>query len=472
MLGKIEILIINDDKHTTDLFSSILKRNSYSPSCIYTGQKGFELANNYDYGLIILGLTIPDIDSLELLKRIKGARVSAPVIAVGGYNDVDRACKAVNLGAYGFVYNTSESDLILNTIKNALNQHKLEQDLQKIQQSLSNQFDFIGSSKVVAQFREKIKRVAMSASRVLIIGEPGSGKHAAAKYIHYCSDRATKPFIAVNCASINPERSNSFLYLESELFGHEKDAFIGASDNHRGKFERADGGTIFLNEIGVLNDDLQAKLLRAIETGVVRHIGSDEAIKTDVRIISASRTNLEPEVKARRFREDLYFRLNVIPVDVPPLRSYPDDIPILTRYFLDQAGYVRKQVDSEGMEYLKSYQWPGNVRELKNCIEKAAASEQDNIMHSPTIENILSETHDKQSLTVDIDAVNTSAEYKRSELYRPDIPFRRQVADLEKRLLAEVYEDCDGNITKAAKILNTDRGNLSKKIKKLRLKKR
>jgi len=470
MAGKIEILIISDDKQAVESFSSLFKQKGFNPFGVYTGHKGLELALNDVFGLIILDLNLPDINSLELLKRIKGARVSAPVIVTGGSDASVIAVEAVKLGAESFVEKTCYPDIVLHTALNALNKFRLEQDIQKMSKSLSAQYDLIGCSDTIEQFREKIKRIAMSSTRVLFIGEPGSGMQMAARFVHYSSSRATEPLAVVNCAALDLGKVDSNLWLESELFGHEKGAFKGATSYRKGKFETAAGGTLFLREVGALRADIQAKLFRSIESGSIRRVGSDEEIKVDVRIMAASSLNLEAEVKAGRFREDLYFRLNVIPVVVPPLRSHPEDIPLLTRHFLNQAGYESCQVSSEGMKFLKSYHWPENVRELKNSIEKAALITYGDMITVNDFKTVIATGKKRSDHNVHFMGTGSLDDNGRSRLFRPDMSLRQQVIDLEKRLLTEVYDLSGGNITKAAGMLKTDRGNLSKKLKKLGLK--
>ena len=467
MTDKIEILIINNDKGIVESLSSLFRSRGYKPFGVYTGQKGLELAYNDIFSLILLDLALPDMDSLSILKKIKGARVSAPIIVIGNSNTVDRVVEAVKLGAFGFIDKPTIPDLVLHTAQNALNQFHLERDMQKIKKALSDQYDIVGRSEIIERFREKIKRIAMSFSRVMFIGEPGSGKKTAAKYIHYSSSRATGAFLTVNCAIPTPEQIGSDLWLESELFGHRKGAFVGANSYRKGKFEITEGGTLFLEEVGALSADLQAKLLRAIESNTIQPVGSTDVIKIDVRIMSSSRVELEPEVKAGRFREDLYFRLNVIPVVVPTLRTHPEDIPLLVRYFLDRAGFVYKRVETKGIELLKSYHWPENIRELKQIIEKAAAIDNDNTISETNIRAAMTDNQNRSGQDISTAVTEASDSDELSGLYQPDMSLRRQVVDLEKRLLAEVYERCNGNITQAAKMLKTDRGNLSKKLKRL-----
>jgi DNA-binding NtrC family response regulator len=293
--------------------------------------------------------------------------------------------------------------------------------------------------------REKLNRMAQTDSRVYICGEPGSGKEIAARFMHFSSPRAAGPFAAVNCAAIPGE------LFESELFGHEKGAFTGAVALHRGKFEQADGGTLFLDEVTELRADHQAKLLRAIETSVIQRLGSSREIKVDVRIVSASNKDIQKETREGRFREDLYFRLNVIPVAIPPLRERLDDISLLARHFLDSLGYGRMRLDPSAIAALSSHSWPGNVRELKNIIERTAALKYGELITDADIRDSLA--------GMDTDRVKYGPPPKPKSL-------KDHLSHFEKSLLQDVLSQAEGNITRAAALLRMDRGNLSKKLKK------
>lgn len=474
MAEKVEILIIDDDKQIVESLSSIFKDRGYIPFGVYNGQKGLELALNDVFGLIFLDLTLPDMDSLEVLKDIKGSRVRAPVIIITDEEMIQFAVEATRLGAYSFIKKPIDPEHVASIAGNALHQIQLEQEVGNLRQVLSEQYDFIGRSPVISKYREKLKRIAMSSSRVLFLGEPGSGKQMAARYVHYSSKRATAPFKVVNCAVAQTgqfekaEEETGLWGLESELFGYEKDAVTGATTHMRGVFEQADGGTLFLDDVDALDAALQAKLLRVIESGAIQRFGSSGDIRVDVRILSASSANLEDEVKKGHFREDLYFRLNVIPVVMPTLRSHSDDIPLLARHFLDMAGYSRKRIDNEGLELLKSYHWPGNIRELKDVIERAVALSSGDTLTTLDIKTAMASSQTPAKRKVP-DADKGDMLDSRG-LYRQGLSLRQHLSDYEKQLLVEVLKRCGGNITQAAIVLNTDRGNLSKKLKKLGIK--
>jgi DNA-binding NtrC family response regulator len=471
MAEKVEILIIDDDRQAVELLSSIFKSRGYIPFGVYSGQKGIELALNDVFRLIFLDLTLPDMDSLEVLKNIKGSRVTAPVIVTSDEKSIQFALEASRLGTYCFIKKPIDSEQVVIIAENALQQMRLEHKVNDLQRVLSEQYDFIGRSHIIDKLREKLKRIAMSSSRVLFIGELGSGKRMAARYVHYCSKRATAPFKVVNCAITQtglPYRSQGETgewNLESKLFGYGKGAIAGATTYMKGGFEQADGGTLFLDNIGALNSALQAKLLQAIESGTIQRPGHSGNIKVDVRMLSASSINLEDEVKKGRFREDLYFRLNVIPVVVPPLRSHPEDIPLLARHFLDMAGYCHRYINDEGMERLKSYHWPGNVRELKNVIDRMVSL---SLMDTLTAHDIKTALASGQTPVKQIISDTARGDMSDSKgLFRQGLSLKQHISDYEKHLLIELLKQCKGNITKVAMMLNTDRGNLSKKLKKL-----
>ncbi len=301
--------------------------------------QALELAKTHFYNLIILDLGLPDIDGLELFKELKASGVTAPVIIVSGQATIKKAIEATRMGAFNIIEKPPDPASLLLDSQNAVRQYELESEIDKLRKQLLLQNDMIGQSDSMRQLRDKLARIGLSDSRVFIYGEPGAGKEMAARYLHFSSDRATGPFVAVNCAAIPGE------LFESELFGHERGAFTGAVASRKGRFELADGGTLFLDEVAELRPEHQAKLLRAIESSVVQRLGSTREIKIDVRIVSASNKDLHNETKEGRFREDLYFRLNVIPVMVPPLRERPDDIPLLARHFLDSLGYARFRLE-------------------------------------------------------------------------------------------------------------------------------
>lgn len=451
MKTKPEVLIVDDDRTVIDSLSALYKDNGYLPSGALTGNTALELASGDRFDLIILDIGLPDIDGVEVLKMLKAQKVTAPVIIVSGQATIKDAIDATRLGAFNIIEKPPDPEKLLIDSKIATRQKSLELELAGLRRSLLSQNDLVGQSTAMRSLKEKLKRVAGTDSRIYILGEPGAGKEMAARFIHYSSPRMTGPFLAVNCAAIPGE------LFESELFGHERGSFTGAVERQVGKLESASGGTLFLDEVGELKPDHQAKLLRAIETSAIQRLGSSRDIKIDVRIISASNKDLQQLTREGKFREDLYFRLNVIPVFVPPLRDKLDDIPILARHFLDDLGYGRLRIDPAGISRLEAYGWPGNVRELRNIIERTAA-----LCYGDTVT--------EQDITDALSDMQGGRDLSRQGPVPKKLSLREHITRYERNLLQDILLDCDGNITKAAKMLKMDRGNLSKKLKSYGLK--
>lgn len=467
MANKSEVLIIDNDKQLIDSLSDLFKANGYTPFGVYTGQKGLELALNDVFDLILLDSSLSDMSSLELVKRIKGLKVAAPIIALAAPDHLEKAIELSKSGAINILTKPLNDNLVIRAAINAINQLALEKDIVRLKKSLADRFKIIGHSEIVAQFRERLQRVALSSSRALLVGESGTGKRAAAKFIHYSSSRAINPFLNINCATALTDDASEKHRLECDMFGYEQGAFVGADRTTRGIFELADGGTVYLTEVGALPSDLQAKLIRIVESGNIVRLGASQGVKIDVRLLAGSSVRLEDEVKAGHFREDLYFRLSSLTVKVPPLREYTSDVPYLARHILDDAGFPHKRLDPEALEYLKSYSWPGNLRQFKDVIKLAAEASKDDI----TLDNLKAAIGGPPAIPAPhIDTPKILAPAESAELYRTDFNYRQHVIDFEKRLLEEVMQKSDNNITQAARMLKTDRGNLSKKIKKLGLK--
>lgn len=446
MNDKPKVLIIDDDEAIVDSLSSLYKDNGYLPTGAATGNRAIELAAEDFFDLIILDLGLPDIDGLELLRKMKTARISAPVIIVSGQATIKKAIEATRIGAFNVIEKPPDPAQLLLDSKIAIKQRALETEVARLRHSLLSQNDLVGDSDVMRKLKEKLRILAASESRVSISGEPGVGKELAARFIHFSSARAAGPFVAVNCAAIPGE------LFESELFGHERGAFTGAVASRKGKFEMADGGTLFLDEVAELRPDHQAKLLRVIESSTLQRLGSSKEVKVNVRLLSASNKNLLFETRAGRFREDLFFRLNVIPVDVPPLRERIEDIPLLARHFLDSLGFGRFVIDPAAIDVFYTYNWPGNVRELRNVIERAATMCHTNTLTIDDFKEALSGSRLDRIITESVTTAPRS--------------FKELARRFDKSLLQQILIENDGNITKAARVLKLDRGNLSKKLKK------
>jgi DNA-binding NtrC family response regulator len=364
------ILIVDDDEGTREALEAILE-DDYDVACVADGQSALDKLNREAFDLVLLDLIMPGMDGIETLKRIKAYDKQIDVIMVSATDRAREATAAITSGAYDYITKPFDADAILTDIERALQKRSLEQEVRYLRSEVALRFDesrIIGESRPMKAVFSLIDKVAGTSSNVLITGETGTGKELAARAIHNQSPRVSKPFVAINCAAIPPE------LIESELFGHEKGAFTGAYSRNIGKFEFANSGSVFLDEISNLKLELQAKLLRFLQERDFVRIGGHRPIKVDVRMITATNISLKQMVQENRFREDLYFRLNVIPIELPPLRKRRGDIPLLANFFLDKFTLKLNQkiegITQEAMAILETYHWPGNIRELENLIER------------------------------------------------------------------------------------------------------
>jgi len=364
------ILIVDDDDGTREALEVILE-DDYDVACVADGRVALDKLNREAFDLVLLDLIMPGMDGIETLKRIKAYDKQIDVIMVSATDRAREATAAITSGAYDYITKPFDADAILTAIDRALQKRSLEQEVRYLRSEVALRFDetrIIGESRPMKSVFSLINKVAGTTSNVLITGESGTGKELAARAIHNQSPRASKPFVAINCAAIPPE------LIESELFGHEKGAFTGAYSRNIGKFEFANSGSVFLDEVSNLRLELQAKLLRFFQERDFTRIGGHRSIKVDVRMIAATNISLKQMVQENRFREDLYFRLNVIPIELPPLRNRRGDIPLLANFFLDKFNRKLNQkiegITQEAMAILETYHWPGNIRELENLIER------------------------------------------------------------------------------------------------------
>jgi DNA-binding NtrC family response regulator len=364
------ILIVDDDEGTREALEAILE-DDYDVACVPDGLAALDKLNREAFDLVLLDLIMPGMDGIETLKRIKAFDKQIDVIMVSATDRAREATAAITSGAYDYITKPFDADAILTDIERALQKRSLEREVRYLRSEVALRFDetrIIGESRPMKAVFSMINKVAGTSSNVLITGETGTGKELAARAIHNQSPRVSKPFVAINCAAIPPE------LIESELFGHEKGAFTGAYSRNIGKFEFANSGSVFLDEISNLKLELQAKLLRFLQERDFARIGGHRPIKVDVRMITATNISLKQMVQENRFREDLYFRLNVIPIELPPLRNRRGDIPLLANFFLDKFNLKLNQkiegITPEAMAILETYHWPGNIRELENLIER------------------------------------------------------------------------------------------------------
>ena len=365
-----KILVIDDERPIRSTLKEILEFEKFSVETAEDGKAGLNLILKNKYDLILCDIKMPKMDGMEVLDKITENNIETPVVMISGHGNVETAVEAIKKGAYDFIQKPLDLNRTLVTLRNALDNKEVVQEVKKLKRKVSKGkvTDIIGESQAVTAIKEMIEKVAPSDARVLITGGNGSGKELVARQLHEKSNREKAPFVEVNCAAIPSE------LIESELFGHEKGAFTSANKQRPGKFETANGGTIFLDEIGDMSSSAQAKVLRALQENKITRVGGEKEIKVNVRVLAATNKNLRQEIEAGNFREDLYHRLNVIPIHVPSLNERKDDIPLLANHFLaiicEDQGLPLKEIDESGITALKNVNWTGNIRELRNIIER------------------------------------------------------------------------------------------------------
>ncbi|HBR51397.1 MAG TPA: Fis family transcriptional regulator [Nitrospira sp.] len=362
------ILIVDDEEGIRTSLRSILEDEGYEVTIAANGLEALKIYGTDPPDLMILDIWMPEMDGLETLRRVKEFVPTTQVMMISGHGSIETAVKAIKLGAYDYIEKPLSLENVTFRVKQALEQYRLAQENRALRSKVERKFELVGQSPVMQRLRELIETAGPTNSRVLIGGENGTGKELVARAIHLHSTRSDHPFVAVNCAAI-PET-----LIESELFGHEKGSFTGAIAMKRGQFEQANGGTLFLDEIGDMSLSTQAKVLRALQEQQFTRVGGTKLMKVDVRVLAASNKDLEKEIGKGQFREDLYYRLNVVPIVVPPLRERREDIPALVQHFMrlhaEEQGLRMKDVSPEAMGVFQQYDWPGNIRELRNLIER------------------------------------------------------------------------------------------------------
>lgn len=362
------ILIVDDEEAIRTSLRSILEDEGYEVAVAATGAEALKIYGTDPPDLMILDIWMPEMDGLETLRRVKEFVPATQVMMISGHGSIETAVKAIKLGAYDYIEKPLSLENVTLRVKHALEQYRLAQENRSLRTKVQQKFELVGHSPTMQRLRELIQTAGPTNSRVLIGGENGTGKELVARAIHMHSTRSDHPFVAVNCAAI-PET-----LIESELFGHEKGSFTGATSMKRGQFEQADGGTLFLDEIGDMSLSTQAKVLRALQEQQFTRVGGTKLMKVDVRVLAASNKDLEKEIGNGHFREDLFYRLNVVPIVVPPLRERREDIQALVQHFMkihsEEQGLRMKEVSPEAMAVLQQYDWPGNIRELRNLIER------------------------------------------------------------------------------------------------------
>lgn len=362
------ILVVDDERSVRDSIKMILEYDGHTVQFAENGQQALAKVQGGDMQLVLLDVKMAGMDGLEVLQAIREKNAELPVIMISGHGTIETAVEATKLGAFDFLPKPLDRDKLIIAIRNALQQARLTTEYRKLQESVEGKWQILGESQKVKDILSLVSRVAPTDARVLITGENGTGKELVARAIHRQSKRADGMFVEVNCAAIPAE------LIESELFGHEKGSFTGATAQRMGKFEQANGGTLFLDEIGDMSLNAQAKVLRALEEGTIERVGGTKLISVDVRVIAATNKDIHAAVKNASFRDDLYHRLKVIPIHVPPLRERRDDIPILVRSFIKDVcarnGMAQKSITAEALRSLETRDWPGNIRELRNAVER------------------------------------------------------------------------------------------------------
>ncbi len=439
------ILVIDDEQSIRQSLKGILQDEGYRPLFAESGEDGLSLLREESPDLILLDIWLPGMDGLETLRLIREDFPEQLVIMMSGHGTIETAVKATKLGAYDFIEKPLSLEKVLLCVENAFKVGQLVEENRSLKQKMAKDCDMIGQSEVICSLKEQIAIAAPTSGWVLITGENGTGKELVARATHNLSKRRGKPFVEVNCAAIPEE------LIESELFGHEKGAFTGATALRKGKFDQAHEGTLFLDEIGDMSLKTQAKILRILQERKFERVGGSRTIEVDVRVIAATNKDLEKEIAQGNFRQDLYYRLNVLPFHVPPLRERCKDVPLLTQHFLahfcNQEGRPIKTMAPAALEALMNYSWPGNVRELKNLVERLVIMIQEETIspaHLP--ESVL-----ENSATRAVSSSATTLKEAREQF--------------EKDFIRQKLTEFDGNISRTAEAIEMERSNLHRKLK-------
>lgn len=439
------ILIVDDERGIRDTLRAVLEDEGFLAETVASGEECLKAVEARTFGCLLLDVWLPGIDGIETLRRLREAGVDSAIVMISGHATIETAVRATKLGAFDFIEKPLSIEKTVLTVRNALRQRKLERVNASLEAELHELIAMVGDSVVMRALRKQIAVVAPTDGRVMIYGESGTGKELVARAIHNQSLRASAPFVELNSAAIPEE------LIESELFGHCRGAFTGATAAKKGKFELADGATLFLDEIGDMSPRVQAKLLRVLEEQRLEPVGSSVSVRVDVRIIAATNKRLEMEIERGNFRADLFYRLNVIPFEIPPLRERLEDIPLLVDYFNEKfsTAYAKrpKSFEPDALEAMQSYGWPGNVRELRNTIERVV------IMHGKT----KVEVSDLPPLGGEEPPVNS---------FR--FPSFRDASDAYQReFIKRKIAEADGNVSRAAELMGIDRSHLYRRMRAL-----
>ena len=442
------LMVVDDEASIRDALEQLFAYEGHEVTLASDGIEALEILEERRPDLIFLDVKMPGLDGLEVLDRIRSKDPSALVVMISGHGTIDTAVDATRKGAYDFLEKPLDSDRLLLTLRNALALRGLSARVEALETEVESRHEIVGSSYAIRQVVERVERVAPADARVLITGENGTGKELVARAIHRLSHRSEAPFIEVNCAAIPSE------LIESELFGHIKGSFTGAVADRPGKFEQAHGGTLFLDEVGDMSPAAQAKVLRALEEGLITRVGGSKAVEVDVRVVAATNKELAEEIEGGRFREDLYYRLNVVPIHVPPLRERREDIPALVRHFAQRQGgsgeYPVRPIQPSAVERLQAMDWPGNVRELRNTVERLLILAAGPEVSESDVAQLVG-GGDSVGLGGDLAQAGTFSEFK-------DMA--------ERAFILRKLREHDWNVSETARAVEMPRSNLYKKIER------
>jgi two-component system nitrogen regulation response regulator NtrX len=442
------ILIVDDEPGVRSALGGVLRDEGYEVDAVDTGEACLERLGRQAYDVVVLDIWLPGMDGLGTLARMRERQVDSQVVIISGHGNIESAVRAIKMGAFDFVEKPLSLEKTVLVVRNALRQRSLEAENRALRARVDAQHTMVGESYAMVKLREQVAMAAPTNGRVLIFGENGTGKELVARNIHQLSRRRTGPFVEVNCAAI-PED-----LIESELFGHVRGAFTGAVADRRGKFELAHGGTIFLDEIADMSLKTQAKVLRVLQEQVMEPVGGSTRIRVDARVLAATNKDLTAEIRVGRFREDLYFRLNVVPIFVPPLRDRQEDIPLLADHFMAmlarEYGRRPKTFDADAIVALRQYAWPGNVRELRNVVERLMIMVPGDRISSRDLTFL-----DQAGVAADTRAVDTAA----------SLPLHEARDRFERDYILRALAAQQGNISRTAEALGIERSNLYRKMR-------
>jgi two-component system nitrogen regulation response regulator NtrX len=449
---KPRVLIVDDEPGIREALSQVLEYEGLEVRSAASGGEGITVYEEFKPHLVFLDVKMAGLDGLETLSRLKALEHPAEIVMISGHGTIQTAVEATQRGAFDFLEKPLDTDRTLVTARNALSRHELEEENVRLRDAVQSQYAMVGESRALGQVHGLIDKVGPTAARVLITGENGTGKELVARALHDASPRKERPFVEVNCAAIPAE------LIESELFGHVKGSFTGAIADRAGKFELANGGTLFLDEIGDMSLPAQAKVLRVLQEGLVTRIGGSESISVDVRVIAATNKDLTAEIGEARFREDLLYRLNVVEIEVPPLRERVEDIDALVRFFAEQlsvsAGVPFREFQEDAITRLKQRSWPGNIRELRNAVERALILALGKTVTAADIERLLPATGGARGAGVFDDLIHGVRSFD---------TFKQ---DSERTFLEAKLKEHGWNVSETARALDMPRSNLYKKIER------